>query len=350
MSAWSRIAVVTLVMLPVLCALPARRPPGTAAQPIADGVQLCDDLDYEGVCELFTADNPDLRTSTIGNDRASSIRVAPGWVAAVYEHIDYQGRCETFTAGNPDLRNSLIGNDQISSIRMGDCNLTPPPPPPPPPPAPLAMGVRLCADLDYEGRCETFTADAADLSGTEIGDDQASSIRVAPGWTASVYELPDFGGRCETLNVSNPDLRLSFIGNDSVSAIRVGAACESSAAPPPPRFIQRDFGSIRAGETSCKALDPANSDHVYAFDGVAGQHLSIRMERYGDSPLDSYLYFFGPAGAAMGALMTEDDDSGGGGDAVIVTVLQHMGRHRIVATSRDHASSGAYCLSVTVEG
>ncbi|MDO8554390.1 MAG: hypothetical protein Q7S22_06280 [Candidatus Micrarchaeota archaeon] len=82
-------------------------------------IQLCADINYEGGCETFTANAPDLRNNPIGNDKVSSIIVPDGNVASLFENINYEGACETFTANNPDLRNNLIGNDCVSSIVVG---------------------------------------------------------------------------------------------------------------------------------------------------------------------------------------------------------------------------------------
>jgi hypothetical protein len=89
----------------------------------------------------------------------------------------------------------------------------------------VLLGVTLCADIDYSGRCETFTADTPNLA--QMGfNDAASSIRVPAGMAVSVYSDTDFGGRCETFTADTPDLRnTSWIGNDAISSLRLGADC-----------------------------------------------------------------------------------------------------------------------------
>src|SRR5207244_10932855 len=51
-----------------------------------------------------------------------------------------------------------------------------------------STGIVLCQHINYDGRCQTFTSDALNLVGSYIGNDEASSIRVAPGWAVSVSE------------------------------------------------------------------------------------------------------------------------------------------------------------------
>lgn len=336
-----------LVLTLILAGVSRARP--MTAQQLPSGVQLCEEAGFSGRCQIFTDNNSDLRGSYIGNDMAAAIRVAPGWTAAVYEHINFGGRCETFTADRADLRGSYIGDHEISSIRVRRTCSDPLDEPRPfiAPPSALAEGVRLCQDLDYEGVCETFTLDSRDLRNSNINAREASSIRVAPGWIAALYEFPNFEGRCETFTVSNPDLRVSTIGNDAAASLRVGSVCPGSDGVAP-LYVQRDLGNISLDETSCKALDPANAEYLYAFDGAAGQRVAVRMDAYGDSALDGYLYLFAPtdAGAAAGTVIAEDDNAGGGGNALLRIELPGSGRYRIVAASKDRASTGAYCLSV----
>lgn len=82
-------------------------------------IQLCKAINYEGGCEMFTANAPDLRNNQIGNDEASSIIVPDGQVASLYENINYEGACETFYSSGSDMRNNPIGNDCVSSIIVG---------------------------------------------------------------------------------------------------------------------------------------------------------------------------------------------------------------------------------------
>ncbi len=93
-----------------------------------------------------------------------------------------------------------------------------------PPPAPPAGAATLCQDPGYCGLCETFTSPPAggpdpDLSNNGIGDNQASSIMVAPGTTVTLCDLPSFAGTCEQFTGDDPDLSDNLIGNDRTSSI-----------------------------------------------------------------------------------------------------------------------------------
>jgi hypothetical protein len=94
---------------------------------------------------------------------------------------------------------------------------------------PRIAGVTLCSDFNFGGLCKTFTADHGDLTDSGFFS-IASSIRVSPGMTASLYSGVLFRGRCQTFTSDNPDLRGSGISNKSTRSIRVGSPCPSPVA------------------------------------------------------------------------------------------------------------------------
>ena len=82
---------------------------------------------------------------------------------------------------------------------------------------------------DFHGPCEQITTDAAGNSSTKDSwDDCVSSIRVARGWRATLYEHPDFKGWAADVgeeNVANYQLVRGPCKNDTfndcASSIRV---------------------------------------------------------------------------------------------------------------------------------
>jgi hypothetical protein len=52
---------------------------------------LCSDIHFGGACQTFYFDVSDLRGTSIGNDRTSSLNLGPRMVIALYENINYQG-------------------------------------------------------------------------------------------------------------------------------------------------------------------------------------------------------------------------------------------------------------------
>ena len=105
-------------------------------------------------------------------------------------------------------------------------------------PIPLDEGIIIYAHADYAGPSQALNADVRDLNRvegpcTEGGEGETpswrecvSSVRVLPGWTATLYEDEDFEGRSLTVTSDTPNLRVvpgpcdeSF--NDCVRSIRV---------------------------------------------------------------------------------------------------------------------------------
>lgn len=67
---------------------------------VYNGITLCNNI---GTCLNFFANDQSLSDNNM-NDKATSIRVAPGYKAILCEHDNYGGICETFTEGRHNLR------------------------------------------------------------------------------------------------------------------------------------------------------------------------------------------------------------------------------------------------------
>jgi hypothetical protein len=112
-----RTAAITLVIL--LASIGLRLDARDAAQGRrfgAVGITVFEDPNYRGKSATFREDVPDLRTFNL-NDRVSSLRVAPGEMWEVCFDVEYGGRCQVFAANEPDLRRRGDWNDEISSLR-----------------------------------------------------------------------------------------------------------------------------------------------------------------------------------------------------------------------------------------
>jgi hypothetical protein len=113
-------------------------------------------------------------------------------------------------------------------------------------PSDPTIGIHVYTDANFRGFSSQFTSDKADLLDEESRsnecnsysdtqdssyyswDDCISSIRVLPGWSATVYEHPNFRGRFLELQADAPNLQLmrgpcsrDDDWNDCTSSIRV---------------------------------------------------------------------------------------------------------------------------------
>jgi hypothetical protein len=198
-----------------------REPAAPVKEPGPAWVQLCEHQNYQGRCETFTADNRNLIGSFLGGDKASSVRIAPGTLAALYEHNSFNGQCTTVTRDIPDLNGTRVGNDRVSSVRVGIGCVNP---------RPTSGGVQLCEHPNYGGACQTFTSSQGFINDLrDYGfEDRVSSVRLAPDVaTVAIFEHPGFRGPCQEFSANHPDLNVgSILRNDSASSLKIGRGCE----------------------------------------------------------------------------------------------------------------------------
>jgi len=96
-------------------------------------------------------------------------------------------------------------------------------------------------------------------------------------------------------------------------------------------------GTLDAGD---RVLEDGSHAEVWEIAGEQGRRVTIRLE---SDAFDSFLYVLGPG---MEGVLTDDD---GGGDlhAQIVLTFPATGTFRIIASSVEAGSTGAYRLTVT---
>jgi hypothetical protein len=80
-------------------------------------VEVFTDSNYGGAYAALEEGDYVLRVAVggVGNDSISSLKVASGWVATVYDNFDFTGESSQFTSDTPTL-GAL--NDKISAIRV----------------------------------------------------------------------------------------------------------------------------------------------------------------------------------------------------------------------------------------
>ncbi|HYK05892.1 MAG TPA: hypothetical protein VE974_29385 [Thermoanaerobaculia bacterium] len=196
---------------------------------IGPGMQamLCEHTNYGGTCQVFTAHRANFSGTSIGHDRTSSFKVGPAGVPftctpsaqqiAIFQHRNFGGGCAVMPFGHYTHRDRLgLTNDTVSSVQVGS-----------------GAEVLLCKDSDYLGDCELFTAARADLRGTRVGEDNASSMQVRQRGTkpclpgpdeVSIYRHATFEGTCVAKRIGDyPTASTLGIANDAVSSARIGA-------------------------------------------------------------------------------------------------------------------------------
>ncbi len=186
------------------------------AQPRA-GVTVYAAGDFRGASETFYGDVPNMGNTRVGNDHASSVRVAPGCSVILYAGGNYQGRSTTLDRDVRNLKATAVGNDAVSSLRLR-CGVAP---------GTGASGdaggggVALFRGGTFTGLKEAFYKDDSDLRNNRIGAATASSVRVARGCSATIYSEPGYRGRSAELGHDVRDLGATRLGNDAAASIRV---------------------------------------------------------------------------------------------------------------------------------
>ncbi len=220
-----RLAPLALVLLG---ALPA------TAQP--RGVTLYSGTSQIGRNQTFTRDEPDLDDTRFGVGRTSSVSVAAGCLAVLYEQPGYRGRRVTVREPDNDLGNTPLGRNSVGSIKVR-CDDDRPFDPPP------SRGVTLYRDRDREGPSETFDRDVPDLRYSIVGARRASSIDVTPGCVGVLFERPYYEGRSTQFREADNNLGNTQVGEDTASSLRV--RCEGDEGGynhPRPHVPSRERG------------------------------------------------------------------------------------------------------------
>lgn len=181
------------------------------------GVTLYDDEDFRGESEFFAVDDSNLENNRIGSDRASSVRVDRGCRATLYRNHRYKGDSVVLDRDESSLTDTRVGNDSVTSLLVrcagrggntdGDYG--------------WGEGATLFSDSDFRGRSQSFDRHVRDLRGSQIGNDDASSVRVARGCEVVLYAGANFRGESTTTEKDIENLSETRVGNDQVSSLEV---------------------------------------------------------------------------------------------------------------------------------
>lgn len=232
-------------------------------------VVLCKDATYLNDCQLFTADNPKLEDTRIGNDTVSSLVVRPrgqspclpaAGQVSVYMHRDFEGPCKVLSEGGFETLPADVRNDSISSARVGG-----------------AVQLVGCVDARYQRDCERFIADVGNFASTRVGNDRISSLRVekrgfmdcVPGSNqVSLYQHVNYVAPCSIREKGDyPNLDAIGLPEGGISSLRVGTnaqvcaclgasfngTCRGFSADDPDL---RDNGAMNDGISSVKVQSP----------------------------------------------------------------------------------------------
>jgi hypothetical protein len=200
-------------------------------------VSLHRDRRFRGAGQTFYDDVPNLNRTRVGSNTASSLRLAPGCTAILFEFENYRGRSTRLRDDEVNLVNTSVGEDRVSSLRLycgrrsPDLDTS----------GPILgqqerYGVTLFRDRSLYGPSETFDTDIPDLSTTVFGARRASSVDVTPGCVATLFQFPYYRGTSVTVRERDNNLENTAVGEDTVSSLQVrcgsGTGGFGQSAPP----------------------------------------------------------------------------------------------------------------------
>jgi hypothetical protein len=186
-------------------------------------IKIFADKNYVAATNSISFSKPgewDLKNSGFPGNVASSIKVAPGWIADLYENADFTGYHYAYTTDSPNITSKL--EDKAKSIRVSRIGSNYP--------AKDTDPVKIYEDPNYGGFNVGFS-DTGDwvMISTGFPGNIISSIKVAPGWTADVYENADFTGYHYAYTTDSPNMTNKL--EDKAAAIRITRTTAASPAP-----------------------------------------------------------------------------------------------------------------------
>jgi hypothetical protein len=226
-------------------------------------VRLYRDANGGGDCWPFAEGQHD----AVGpaNDRASHVWIQSGYRAVLCTDIYMQGACTTVTASS-NAPWGPVPNDSVSSVRVERVQTQPPPQPSCNPSAVVV----LYEHVNYGGRCWSY--DVGEYPSLGAADNQASSIKVADGYFATVFADGNFAGGKHTTETSA----------DASGWTNVAHGASSLVVFVPERIVRSEL--LTAGQTTQDGprVDPNDSQTINAsgcwkvWDGFAAYAANTR--------------------------------------------------------------------------
>lgn len=86
--------------------------------PFNYGVTLFRDSNFRGTSQTFSTDADDLRSSRIGDDQTTSVKISRGCRARLYQDLDFRGSYTELSEDIAHLGSSQVGDDSTTSLQV----------------------------------------------------------------------------------------------------------------------------------------------------------------------------------------------------------------------------------------
>lgn len=172
-----------------------------------EGILFCQDSDFGGAPSQLIGTGSytlsQLQARGVPDNWVSSLRVPSGWQVTMYQNDNFTGTSWVFTADSNFV--GAAANDQMTSCKV------------------QTTGVIFYQDANYGGsRGQTLAKGnytLSQLTAKGVSNDWASSLRVPPGWTVTMYQNDNFTGTSWTFNADS-----GYVGaaaNDQMTSCKI---------------------------------------------------------------------------------------------------------------------------------
>jgi hypothetical protein len=189
-------------LLAVSLFLPGAKPAQAAEE---FPVTVFQDGDFNGSSQPFAEGLYNVnQLNVVGNDKISSVKVAPGYRLTLYRDKDFSGGTKTLTGDAAWLDDFNDATSSLKVEKIGGPN----------------KPVIAYSNSPYGGFEQQFDIGNYDVAQLQagVGNDTISSLRIAPGYKVTLYKDYNFSGASKVLTA---DAIYIFDFNDSVSSLKV---------------------------------------------------------------------------------------------------------------------------------
>ncbi|MDH7488002.1 MAG: fibronectin type III domain-containing protein [Anaerolineae bacterium] len=124
--------------------------------PNSDQIGLYEHPDYCGAYKILgVGEYPNPGAIGLANDSISSVKVGSNVKAILCEHDGFQGRCEEFLNNDPNLSDNYVGNDSVSSVKV-QSRVTTCPVPSPSSPNGARIPQTQSVNFTWSGSCSQY--------------------------------------------------------------------------------------------------------------------------------------------------------------------------------------------------
>ena len=176
----------------------------------SDAAIIYDNTDYGGLMyPLKVGIYTNLKKQTWLNDKATSVKINPGYRIVAYEHYDFKGNDIIISENQANLK-TIKWNDKISSIKVEISNERQPP-------------KNEFVFSIYKG--SYFSEDSKNYELGKVNkldnwNDEISSIKINKNYQVTVYEHGDLKGKKTTITSDQANLKM-MKWNDKISSFKV---------------------------------------------------------------------------------------------------------------------------------